>query len=445
MRPVLLATALLLPTAASAAPVFSQLVKVSYPTYGYTFGGAALTPGGNVVMVAALGVPSLSGQIVVANKPATAGAAWTPSKPISFPTQGIGLPNGALAADAAGNLYGATAGGGITTSPCASVAGTPGCGAIFRLAPSGAGYTLTILSKFSGGQDGAGPSGNLTLDAAGNLYGATAFGGGGTACSNGCGTIFKLTPTGTGTYTRTTLYSFKGGTDGTGPGGYMAIDGAGSLYGTTLGGGLPNCGNLPNYTPDGRCGTVFKLTAAGRKTILYTFADGADGSLPAPGVGRDTKGGLYVAAASGGNTSADCANRIQLSGCGVVFKLTPPATAGNPWTRTNIWVPTGTDGATPGTPLLDRRGNLFVTASHSLGGASACSIYYCGTVVKLTKPTTTNPSWTRKVLYTFKNNGTDLAGPLYRPVGDAAGSIYAVTQYGNDSGIFTITGAGYLP
>jgi uncharacterized repeat protein (TIGR03803 family) len=159
-----------------------------------------------------------------------------------------------LIADAAGNLFGMTNNGG------AGMYGT-----VFKLTPSG---NLTVLHSFAGGSDGAFPGlGSLIADAAGNLYGMTVEGGvgGSSPCfaggAIGCGTVFKVTPSGT----ETVLYSFTGGNDGSFPhGGLIAalITGtAGKLYGMTIsGGGLANVG------------TVFEIANSG-----FVFFGGTQG------------------------------------------------------------------------------------------------------------------------------------------------------------------------
>jgi uncharacterized repeat protein (TIGR03803 family) len=156
-----------------------------------------------------------------------------------------GLPDGAnpfpAPIAALGNLYGTTFSGG-------SYVCSGGCGTVFKLTPSG---TETVLYRFTGG-DGANPTAGLIADASGNLYGTTELGGGANGCSGGCGTVFKLTPSGT----RTVLHSFTGGNDGASPVAGLIADAAGNLYGTTeLGGGASGC--------SGGCGTVFKLTPSG--------------------------------------------------------------------------------------------------------------------------------------------------------------------------------------
>lgn len=155
-----------------------------------------------------------------------------------------GVPFGGLVRDKAGNLYGvATVGGDLAATVCSPPAG---CGAAFKLDPSG---KLTVLHAFTGLADGGAPYGGPILDAAGNLYGTTYFGGTLAApCYGYCGVVYKLDPAGN----ETVLYSFPGGADGNNPYPRLFQDGEGDLYGTTSQGGDTNC----------NCGTVFKLTAS---------------------------------------------------------------------------------------------------------------------------------------------------------------------------------------
>lgn len=138
-------------------------------------------------------------------------------------------PSSGVIMDARGNLYGTTADG-----PCGE--GYHACGWVFRLSESG---TLTVLYRFTGGADGWWPIGGVIMDAKGNLYGTAALGGAGyNNCSSGCGTVFKLSTRGG----FTVLYSFAGGEDGMTPRGGVIVDAEGNLYGTTAyGGGANNC------------------------------------------------------------------------------------------------------------------------------------------------------------------------------------------------------------
>jgi len=159
-------------------------------------------------------------------------------------------PDSVLLLDSSGNLYGTTENGG--NDQC----GGTGCGVVFRLSPqAGGGWTESVLYAFcslTGCTDGESPlAGPLVMDAAGNLYGTTIFGGAHRNCNgDGCGVVFKLDPGGN----ETVLHSFTGSTDGALPWAGVVRDAAGNLYGTTLNGGDLKC--LPKY---GGCGVVFKI------------------------------------------------------------------------------------------------------------------------------------------------------------------------------------------
>ena len=107
--------------------------------------------------------------------------------------------------------------------------------AVLVAAPAAQAETFKILHAFSGSPDGANPTANLIQDASGNLYGTTFSGG-----ASKQGTVFKLDTTGT----ETVLYSFTGKPDGANPLGGVVIDAAGNLYGTTLYGGTANSGTV---------------------------------------------------------------------------------------------------------------------------------------------------------------------------------------------------------
>jgi uncharacterized repeat protein (TIGR03803 family) len=150
---------------------------------------------------------------------------------LGYPSDG-GNPYAGLIRDGAGNLYGTTS------------APAPG-GVVFKLDPTA---KETILYNFLGHTtNGASPYAGLLMDSAGNLYGTTQFGGGSTACSGGCGVVFKLAPTGE----ETVLHSFTGGADGSQPSAGLVRDSAGNLYGTAFGG---------SSACSFGCGVVFKLT-----------------------------------------------------------------------------------------------------------------------------------------------------------------------------------------
>jgi uncharacterized repeat protein (TIGR03803 family) len=152
------------------------------------------------------------------------------------------FPDGWLATDYAGNIYGVTGNGGDNLSLCGGL----GCGTVFQIDRQG---HESVLYNFAGGAQGFSSLGSVIRDNLGNLYGATYFGGDMTdpACSavGGCGVVFRLDPQGR----YTVLHTFKG-SDGANPWANLYMDQHGDIYGTTTAGGDPTC----------NCGVVFKIT-----------------------------------------------------------------------------------------------------------------------------------------------------------------------------------------
>ena len=208
---------------------------------------------------------------------------WTEKVLHSFGngTDGEG-PLGGLILDASGNLYGTTYGGGTYN---------PG-GTVFELSPNGDGsWTETVLHSFGLFPDGAEPWGGLTFDKAGNLYGTTSTGG---AYPNG-GTVFELTPNGDGTWTETVLHSFGNVPDGLEPlYGSLIFDAVGNLYGTTTQGGIDGYGTVFELSPDGSGGWT--------ETVLYNFGAPPDATYPASVI-LDAAGDLYGTSLYGGDNS----------------------------------------------------------------------------------------------------------------------------------------------
>ncbi|MGB7585977.1 MAG: choice-of-anchor tandem repeat GloVer-containing protein [Terriglobales bacterium] len=155
-------------------------------------------------------------------------------------------PYGGLIFDSAGNLYGTTSQSGVKGN----------MGTVFELAPTQSGWVEQNQYYFGINTDGQFPFSGLLRDGAGNLYGTTHNGG-----SQGYGIVFELTPV-SGGWTEEILYNLSGSTDGGISSATLVMDAAGNLYGTTwYGGNVPQCitGPVPG------CGVVFKIAPAAGK------------------------------------------------------------------------------------------------------------------------------------------------------------------------------------
>src|SRR5258708_789676 len=138
--------------------------------------------------------------------------------------------------------------------------------------------TETVLYNFKGGSDGFTPESRLTSDGAGNLYGTTCFGG------LGSGTVFELSPNGSGGWKETVLYSFTGGADDANPMNGLIMDTVGNLYGRT-------------YVSGGGNGTIFELSKSGGGWTKQVIYDGVPGYA---GLTMDASGNIFGVASNGG-------------------------------------------------------------------------------------------------------------------------------------------------
>lgn len=251
-------------------------------------------------------------------------------------------PVGAVVFDKSGNLYGTTYFGGVGTCN-----GNYTCGVVYKLTHSGGTWTESVLYQFAGDSDGGAPAAALIFDSAGNLYGTTTVGG-----ANNQGTVFELTPSGSG-WAESLLYSFNG-SDGNQPAGGLVFDSSGNLYGTTVSGGTKNGG------------TAYELTfSAGvwTESRLYSFgAHDGDGLSPYCTLLLNANGDLYGTTSAGG-----------LNNAGNVFTLTP---ADGGWTSAVVHAfNPSTDGAYPFSSLIfDAKGDLFGTTDS--GGTSGYGIVF---------------------------------------------------------------------
>jgi uncharacterized repeat protein (TIGR03803 family) len=287
-----------------------------------------------------------------------------------------------------GNFYGTTSAGGIY-----------GYGAVFKITPGG---KVTVLHSFDG-TDGEYPDGGLIQGTDGNFYGTTVNGG-----TSGYGTIFKMTLAGT----LTTLHGFAGyPSDGGWPYDVLVQGTDGNFYGTTNIGGAKNNG------------TVFKITAGGTLTTLYSFSfTGGGGDGPTGGLVQGTDGNFYGTTMSGGTI-----------GVGTVFKMTPAGTL------TTLHSFDGTDGAYPFAGLIQATdGNFYGT---TFQGGTHSGVTIGGTVFKITS------AGTLTTLHSFcsQTGCTDGSYPYARLVQGTDANFYGTTaEGGTDGTVFKITPGGIL-
>jgi uncharacterized repeat protein (TIGR03803 family) len=264
------------------------------------------------------------------------------------------FPRSEVLIDSEGNLFGTANqggyigfGGGGSCNPC---------GDVFELVPSNGGWTEKGVYRFTGyqyGVDGAYPVGGVIFDQAGNLYGTnTSYG------DCGFGTVFQLTPSGSG-WTEKLLHQFCGGTDGADPASTLIMDEAGNMYGATP-------GAYPGY--GSQRGSAFTLTPSSggwNYSPIYTFSEYGGG--PAASLVMDQAGNLYGTTVTGGNPG--CGSY----GCGTIFKLSP---SNGSWTYTELYDFTGgNDGSNPYSNLvMDASGNFYGTAS--TGGQSGHGVIF---------------------------------------------------------------------
>jgi len=341
-------------------------------------------------------------------------------------------PNGGLAPNGAGQLYGSTYGGGAN-----------GAGTIFSFDP--AGNQLTTLYQFTGQADGAEPLAKLTIGADGSVYGSTQYGG--TANS---GTVFKLLPA---SGQLTTLYAFQGLADGAEPGGGLLIDSSGNLDGFAHAGGAYNFGDIFQVNPtsltektlhsfrgggDGSApsliafnslgviygptskgggasdaGTLFSLNeATGKKRTLYKFSGGADGSGPTGAFAFDAAGNFYGTTISGG-----------AAGAGTIFEYSPATSK-----LMTLYSFTGNaDGSGPrGGMIFDSTGNLYGTTVKTDGDTNS------GTLFRFTPA-----SGQLVTLHSF-SDGADGATPSPYLAIAPSGIVYGTTTVGGNGGFGTI-------
>ncbi len=326
-------------------------------------------------------------------------------------------PMGPVTIDATGSLYGTTEYGGVYK--CNGEA----CGTVFKLTRSGSQYFETLIHVFTGHVDGAYPVAGLLVGADGTLFGTTLNGGHGyQGC--GCGTVFSLTPLWPGSqiYLKATIYNFyQNQNDGAAPMSGLIADQHGNLFGTTAYGGGGGC-----YSGNG-CGSVYELLrmpSGYQEIVLHGFkGSGADGYYPTASLLMDAQGALYGTTDYGGDVSG-CS-------CGAVFKLTPTA-SGYTETILHDFQGAPNDGGVPTAPLIvGNDGSLYGTTR--LGGDGAgvrCGTLQtegCGTVFRLVG---SGSRYTERIIHDFDDSVAGWA-PGGGLVMDKHGTLYGTTELGS--------------
>jgi uncharacterized repeat protein (TIGR03803 family) len=270
--------------------------------------------------------------------------------------------------------------------------------------------TETVLYSFTGGSDGGGPGSSLTFDHAGNLYGSTQTGG-----TAGQGTVFELSPNGSGGWTEAVLYNFCSQPNCSDGGGWnsqlmspLIFDSLGNLYGTTPGGGANGNGVVYELSPGANGWT---------ESVLHSFAGGADGANPISGVIMDSYGNLYGTTLHSGSTAV---------GGGTVFELTP---SGGGWTEQPIYS-SGFLGFSSA-PVLNAAGDLFGPAiNDNTGGASIYELSPNG-----------SGGWNPAIIYSFPctHAGCPVGSyPDSALIFDKSGNLYGTALYGGAKNFGTL-------
>ena len=276
------------------------------------------------------------------------------------------------------------------------------------LSPAANAQTFSVLHSFTGGTDGANPWAGLTMDRAGNLYGAAMSGG-----TNQLGTVFKLSHSEAG-WTFNPLYSFAGSPDdGNSPVTSPVFGPNGTLYGVTSGGGPIGFGTAYNVTPPARI--CSRVLCPWNETVIHEFPDpmGVDGFYPTGSPLFDQTGEIYGTTMDGPHGGTCGGN-----GCGVAYKLTQSQ---GTWTENIVYTfnPAPDSNLPQGGLIFGSSGNLYGTACE--GGT-----HNYGTVFQMTT------SGVESILYNFQNE-SDGQCPAAALIFDTTGNLYSTASNGGAS------------
>jgi uncharacterized repeat protein (TIGR03803 family) len=247
---------------------------------GYPSSDLALDSAGNLYGTASSTSATSRGEVFeLSPQP---GGTWKETIPYTFPINGIGSPSAGVTVDSKGNLYG----------PAETYVAGRYYGAVYKLSPQADGsWRLRVIHSFQGNQGNEGIS-RLVFDSSGNLYGAA-----GVYNEPFYGLVFELSPTPGGEWTETVIRRFSYGSDGEYPEGTLVVDASGNIYGVTMWGGSGcsgfYCGVVYELSPQG--GGKWK------ETILHPFESAEDGSEPEEGLLLDSSGNLFGTTYHGGS------------------------------------------------------------------------------------------------------------------------------------------------
>ena len=371
-----------------AAPALAQLTPTTIASLpggagGATpFGGVTFDADGNLFGTTYSGGASGNGTVYEVVK--GSGATITIA---SFTGANGSNPYSGVTFDKSGNLFGTTQGGGASSK-----------GTVYEIV-KGSG-TITVLDSFNG-TNGSLPTGDLTFDSAGNLFGTSRSGG---AASGG--TIYEIAKGGSKIIT---LASFTN-VSGINPFGGITFDSAGNLFGAAAGGGTANSG------------TVFELVKGGTTVSALDSFTGSNGLYAFGGVTFDAGGNLFGTTNQGGTAG----------GGGTVYEIAKGTTKIRNLVSFDGIVANGPDSAV----TFDGAGNLFGTTPS--GGSSKY-----GTVFKITSGELpkTKPAFTIVAEFDPSSGRGPVAGVTF----DSSGNLFGSTNLGgafNAGTVYELAGVG---
>jgi len=305
--------------------------------------------------------------------------------------------------------------------------------------------TYETLHHFTSWEDGQNPYAGLTFDAAGNLYGVSAF----DQVRDG-GSLFKLSPS-NGVWQLRVLHKFdRQENEGVVPIGGLAVDEAGNVYGTTSYG----------HNLDARCGSVFKVSQSGFTHLRYFNRDGAEGCYPQATL-TYSNGRIWGTTPVGGTKGQGTLFSVDTSGGSFYFysfsgiKGSEPLSAFSLWgygtTYSGGWKGKGNiyrldpvkgltnkhsfkeDGKAGYAPMGDLL-TLYVGGVRTIyGTTSAGGAGGGGTIFRLTEVEPNSDRWTIRVLHSFSFGDAGGWAPMGGLTADAAGNLYGTTSRGGDN------------